>query len=116
MAKGEAQGGLGDDVTRFQIERAVKWHFEKLKMHKARGIKILSLIFIDEIANYREYDERGDQTKGKFALWFEEIFEKYEKINGADYKTKFFGAQEIEAYLSDLFEVARQDRTIHNRS
>jgi type III restriction enzyme len=77
MTLGEAQGGLNDDVTKFQIERTVKFHFEKLKKHKAKGIKILSLIFIDKVSNYREYDESGEQSKGKFALWFEESFNNY---------------------------------------
>lgn len=77
MTLGEAQGGLNDDIAKFQIERTVKWHFEKLKKHRAKRIKILSLIFIDKVANYREYDENGDPSKGKFALWFEEIFNSY---------------------------------------
>jgi type III restriction enzyme len=77
MKLGEAQGGLGDDIMKFQIERTVKWHFEKLKKHKGKGIKILSLIFIDKVANYREYDEGGSASKGKFAIWFEEIYQAY---------------------------------------
>ena len=77
MTLGEAQGGLNDDIAKFQIERTVKWHFEKVKKHRAKRIKILSLIFIDKVANYREYDENGDPSKGKFALWFEEIFNAY---------------------------------------
>lgn len=74
---GQADGGLNDDITRFQLERTVKWHFEKLKKLKDKGIKVLSLIFIDKVSNYREYDESGNAAKGKFALWFEEIFTQY---------------------------------------
>ncbi|MFH0884020.1 MAG: hypothetical protein V2A56_13605 [bacterium] len=31
-------------------------------------------VFIDRVANYRALDENGAATKGKFALWFEEVF------------------------------------------
>jgi type III restriction enzyme len=41
----------------------------------AEGIKVLSLFFIDKVANYREYTENS-YTKGKFAQWFEEAYEK----------------------------------------
>ena len=38
---------------------------------QARGIKVLSLFFIDRVANYRDYDEAGQPVKGKFAEAFE---------------------------------------------
>lgn len=77
MKLGEAQGGLTDDIMKFQLERTVKWHFEKLRKHKGKGIKILSLIFIDRVANYRDYDDAGNAVKGKFAVWLEELFTTY---------------------------------------
>ena len=73
----QQQGGLSDDVMRFQIERTVAAHFAKLKKFKESGIKVLSLFFIDKVANYRVYDDKGNEVPGKFAKWFEEAFEKY---------------------------------------
>ena len=73
----EAQGGLTDDVMRFQIERTVAAHFAKLKNMQPIGVKVLSLFFIDKVANYRAYDEDGNPTLGKFGVWFEEEFAKY---------------------------------------
>lgn len=73
----EQQGGLTDDVMRFQIERTVAAHFAKLKNLKPIGVKVLSLFFIDKVANYRSYDEEGNPVPGKFAQWFEEAFNKY---------------------------------------
>ncbi|TMU20183.1 DEAD/DEAH box helicase [Halomonas sp. ATBC28] len=73
----EQQGGLSDDVMRFQIERTVAAHFAKLKKVKGLGVKVLSLFFIDKVANYRAYDDEGNDVAGKFAQWFEEAFEKY---------------------------------------
>lgn len=73
----QAQGGLADDVMRFQIERTVAAHFAKLKNVQPIGVKVLSLFFIDKVANYRAYDEEGKPSLGKFGVWFEEAFNKY---------------------------------------
>lgn len=74
---GESQGGLTEDVMRFQIERTVANHFAKLLKLKPLGIKVLSLFFIDKVANYRAFDADGNSTLGKFGIWFEEAFHKY---------------------------------------
>ena len=73
---GERQDALKDEVMRYQIERTVAAHFAKLKKLKPLGIKVLSLFFIDKVANYRQYDENG-QKPGPFAQWFEEIFARH---------------------------------------
>lgn len=73
----EQQGGLVDDTMRYQIERTVAAHFAKLAKLKPLGIKVLSLFFIDKVANYRSFDSEGNAEPGKFALWFEEAFNKY---------------------------------------
>lgn len=78
---GESQGGLTEDVMRFQIERTVANHFSKLKRNKPLGIKVLSLFFIDKVANYRAFDADGNATTGKFGIWFEAAFNKYAKNN-----------------------------------
>ncbi|MCD4811376.1 DEAD/DEAH box helicase family protein [bacterium] len=71
---GDSQGGMTDEVMKFQIEKTVKEHFIKEKKYKDKGIKVLSLFFIDRVANYRSYDESGNLVHGKFAKWFEESF------------------------------------------
>ncbi|MCP5054840.1 MAG: type III restriction endonuclease, partial [bacterium] len=43
---------------------------------KNKGIKVLSLFFIDRVDNYRSYDEEGNPKKGKLAQWFEDAFIK----------------------------------------
>jgi len=43
LEEGAAQGGLNDEVLKFQIERTVASHFEKLAKLKGQGIKVLSL-------------------------------------------------------------------------
>ncbi len=71
---GDSQGGMTDEIMKFQIEKTVKEHFIKEKKYKDKGIKVLSLFFIDRVANYRKYDESGNLVHGKFAEWFEESF------------------------------------------
>jgi len=68
---GEESGGMRDDVWRTQIKHTVKRHLEKELQVRERGIKVLSLFFIDRVANYRDYDESGHPVQGKFAAAFE---------------------------------------------
>lgn len=79
LREGETQGGLTDDVMKYQIERTVRWHFEKVKKYKSKGIKVLSLFFIDRVANYRAYSSEGNPQPGKFAIWFEEAYNRFAK-------------------------------------
>src|SRR6266478_5271415 len=75
MRLGEEIGGLREDVWRSQIKETIKKHLEKeLQVRESageRGIKVLSLFFIDRVANYRDYDGEGKAMKGKFAEAFE---------------------------------------------
>ncbi len=74
---GQPHGALTDAILRLQVEATVRRHFEKaLRLHPM-GIKVLSVFFIDRVANYRAYSEDGTVSKGKFAEWFEEIYEQY---------------------------------------
>jgi len=77
VRSGQPHGTLTETLLRLQIESTVRRHFEKETRLKPLGIKVLSVLFIDRVANYRGYSEDGSPTKGKFALWFEEIFEQY---------------------------------------
>lgn len=77
LYKGDSQGGMTDEIMKFQIRKTIEEHLKKeLKLNKI-GIKVLSLFFIDKVANYRFYDSTGNEVKGKFALWFEEIYQEY---------------------------------------
>lgn len=74
LSVGETKGGMNDDVMKFMLRRTVEEHFKKEKSYKGKGIKVLSLFFIDKVRNYREYDTNGNPVKGKYAGWFEEIY------------------------------------------
>ncbi len=74
LSVGETQGGMNDEVMKFMIKKTVEEHLRKEKVFKGKGIKVLSLFFIDKVKNYREYDENGNALQGKYAKWFEEIY------------------------------------------
>jgi len=77
LYKGDSQGGLTDEVMKFQIRKTIEEHLKKEKRLNKLGIKVLSLFFIDKVVNYRSYDSAGIAAKGKFANWFEEIYQEY---------------------------------------
>jgi type III restriction enzyme len=74
LSVGETQGGMNDEVMKYMIRKTVEEHLKKERSYKSKGIKVLSLFFIDRVKNYREYDSNGSAIKGKFAEWFEEIY------------------------------------------
>ena len=78
--KGQAVGGLTDHILKEMVDATVENHFKKEKELRAKGIKVLSIFFIDRVANYRSYDEQGNAVKGKFAEWFEESFTKWQNM------------------------------------
>ncbi|MCW1309973.1 MAG: DEAD/DEAH box helicase family protein, partial [Candidatus Nanoarchaeia archaeon] len=84
LASGMARGGLTEELMRFQIQRTVEEHLKKELKLLNHGIKVLSLFFIDRVANYRSYAEDGSIQKGKIARWFEEIYLNY--IEKPDFK------------------------------
>ena len=68
---GQEVGGLGDDLMRAQVYETVEQHLKKERALKGKGIKVLSLFFIDRVANYRVYNQDGTTSLGKIGQWFE---------------------------------------------
>jgi type III restriction enzyme len=71
---GQALGGMTDDVMRAQMRETVERHLQKEKVLKTRGLKVLSLFFIDRVSNYRIYNDDGSTSLGKIGRWFEEAY------------------------------------------
>jgi type III restriction enzyme len=69
---GEEIGGMRDDVWRAQIKHTVRKHLDRELQLQSRRVKVLSLFFVDRVANYRDYDTDGRALPGKFAKAFEE--------------------------------------------
>lgn len=71
MQLGQVVGDTSEeDIRRIQIRETIMSHLEKERELFKKGIKVLSLFFIDEVAKYKYYDETGEQ-KGVYADIFE---------------------------------------------
>ena len=77
LVLGQSMGGRADEVSRAQIRHTIRRHLEKELEIGSRGIKVLSLFFIDRVANYRIYPDDSDPMLGKFAQMFEEELDKF---------------------------------------
>lgn len=74
LKKGEVYGDDSQEAIRkAQIRETIKSHFDKEAENFKKGIKTLSLFFIDEVVKYRDYD-RPDE-KGEYARYFEEEYQ-----------------------------------------
>lgn len=80
---GQAIGEVDDEaIKRGQIRETIKEHLNRERTFTNKGIKVLSLFFIDKVENYRE---REDGEPGKYYKWFEEEYNKL--INEPAYKS-----------------------------
>ena len=64
-----------DQLRRIQIRETILSHLQRERQLFYKGIKVLSLFFIDEVSNYREYDTAGQPVNGKYATMFEEEYD-----------------------------------------
>lgn len=77
---GQTIGSVDDDsIKRLQIRKTIEEHLDKELRLTQKGIKVLSLFFIDRVANYRQYDADTNPLKGKYAQWFEEEYKEISK-------------------------------------
>lgn len=75
LRKGDVVGDVSeDDMRRVQIRETIISHFVKEQDLFSRGIKTLSLFFIDEVAKYRKYDEDGNELLGEYGKIFEQEY------------------------------------------
>ena len=77
LARGDVYGDSEErDIRRVQIRETIRSHLEKEEALFARGIKCLSLFFIDEVAKYRSYDEDSEEVPGEYCRVFDEEYER----------------------------------------
>ena len=77
IRRGEVVGDTNElNMQRVQIRETIMSHFEKERQLFKRGIKCLSLFFIDEVAKYKSYDEDGNEVRGVFQKMFEEEYSR----------------------------------------
>ena len=81
LAVGQAYGDVDAlAVQREMIRRTIREHLEKEKVLRPKGIKVLSLFFIDAVERYRQYDKGGNPVKGDYARIFEEEYRRAAKL------------------------------------
>ncbi|WP_139692966.1 type III restriction-modification system endonuclease [Sporolactobacillus terrae] len=97
-------GGMNDvTIKRIQIRKTIEEHLDKELVLNPKGIKVLSLFFIDRVANYRGFDQDGNWLAGKYAKMFEEEYKqlmhspkyqysRYREVPVADVHKGYFSA------------------------
>ena len=86
-----------NQLRRIQIRETIISHIHREQELFNKGIKVLSLFFIDEVDHYREYDENGQPHNGVFADMFEQ---EYKDIIG--HLQRKFGDDEYMQYLDAI--------------
>ncbi|WFE69096.1 DEAD/DEAH box helicase family protein [Thiomicrospira sp. R3] len=80
LRPGKSIGGVDDlALKRLQISKTIEKHLERELVLNPKGIKVLSLFFIDKVANYRAYDEDGQPGLGVYGQIFEQEFTRLAK-------------------------------------
>ena len=111
---GEVSGSVQEKhLRRIQIRETIRSHLQKERELFAKGIKVLSLFFIDEVKRYRDYD--AEELKGEYALMFEE---EYKRILGdelglfdADYRAYVEGL-EVDEIHKGYFSVDKKGKAV----
>lgn len=102
---GEAVGdGAEDALRRIQIRETIKSHLDKERALHPKGIKVLSLFFIDEVAKYRNYSQ--EDAKGEYAHIFEE---EYVQIVREYMETLVPEEALLKAYWQDIAAASTHD-------
>jgi type III restriction enzyme len=74
---GQSIGTIDDGlIKRMMIRKTIEEHLDKEVILNPKGIKVLSLFFIDAVKNYKLYDEDGNKQNGVYAIMFEEEYDK----------------------------------------
>lgn len=95
---GDVIGKVNEEQRRrLQIRETILSHIERERQLFHKGIKVLSLFFIDEVKHYKDYDAAGQPHNGIFADIFEE---EYQDIVGT--MQREFGDDEYIRYLDSI--------------
>ena len=118
LRKGEVFGDSDElAMQRVQIRETIVSHFEKERELFSRGIKTLSLFFIDEVAKYKHYGEDGGVEKGVFWNIFEEEYTNILNENLSLFDTDYqqylrrFDASEVH---NGYFSIGKKGRSVNS--
>lgn len=114
----DIQGNItADHKARIQIRETIKAHFRKESALFKRGIKCLSLFFVDEVANYRQYDDDGNQKLGRYGEIFEQEYmdelNNNQNMYDPDYMA-YLGSISAHATHAGYFSIDKKGRSINS--
>ena len=110
VVEGEPVGGATDDIFRVMIRETISEHFQKQAWLAKRGIKVLSLFFVDKVASYMGDGLSYDEADGDFVVWFDQAFDEI-KASSPQYSDLLpYSAKEVRrAYFSQVKKAGRTE-------
>ena len=121
ISTGNVVGDVSErDMRRIQIRETILSHFEKEEQLFNKGIKTLSLFFIDEVAKYRLYDENGDEQLGEYGKIFEEeylsVLNEYLKVEQSPYQQYLRDkCADVSAVHKGYFSIDKKGRAVDSK-
>lgn len=117
--RGDVVGDVSEkDMRRVQIRETIKSHLEKEEELFNRGIKTLSLFFIDEVAKYRRYDEDGEELLGEYGEIFEreynDIVNEYMTDSDTPYQ-KYLKSIEVKDTHKGYFSIDKKGHVVDSK-
>jgi len=95
---GDVIGEVNEDhLRRIQIRETILSHIARERQLFKKGIKVLSLFFIDEVAKYKQYDEHSNAFNGVYAEMFEEEYN-----NALSFQLNFNDSDDYIQYLMEI--------------
>ena len=118
LTVGQVSGNVSEEhVRRIQIRETVLSHIEKERELFKKGIKTLSLFFIDQVSKYREYNEKGEQLKAEYEQIFEEEYKSaiaQKSLFDADYNA-YLEKHDVTKVHSGYFSIDKKGKAIDSK-
>lgn len=116
---GEVLGDVSEkDIRRIQIRETINSHLEKEQELYKKGIKTLSLFFIDKVENYRKYDEDGNELNSEYGEIFEEEYinavNKYKTLFNDSYE-KYLESIDVKQTHAGYFSIDKKGRKVDSK-
>ena len=118
---GDVIGKVSEDqLRRIQIRETIISHIQRERELFYKGIKVLSLFFIDEVAKYKQYDAAGQPMNGIYAEMFEEeyndIISNLQIKNGEDDYMNYLFAIPADKTHSGYFSIDKKGKMIDSKA
>lgn len=117
---GDVIGKVSEEqLRRIQIRETILSHIQRERELFYKGIKVLSLFFIDEVAKYKVYDESGQSANGIYADMFEEeyrdVTESLQTKLGEDDYLQYLSAISAEKTHAGYFSIDKKGKMIDSK-